>query len=93
MDTVKEMPAALARRPGLVLLAASVGVLIAQIDTSVVSLAVKRIGADLGSTGQSGAAGAHLDGLRPAMAVGGAAELVGAVVAVAFITRHSGHPA
>src|SRR5262245_29700056 len=34
-------------RPALVLLACSLGVLIAQIDTSVVSLAVKRIGADL----------------------------------------------
>ena len=35
--------------PILVLLATSLGVLIAQIDTSVVSLAVKSIGADLGS--------------------------------------------
>jgi DHA2 family methylenomycin A resistance protein-like MFS transporter len=33
-----------------VLLAASLGVLVAQVDTSVVTLAVKRIGADLGST-------------------------------------------
>jgi len=33
-----------------VLLATSLGVLVAQIDTSVVTLAVKRIGADLGST-------------------------------------------
>ena len=37
-------------RPGLVLLATSLGVLIAQVDTSVVSLAVKRIGADFGAT-------------------------------------------
>jgi MFS transporter, DHA2 family, methylenomycin A resistance protein len=37
-------------RPILVLLATSLGVLIAQIDTSVVSLAVKKIGADLGSS-------------------------------------------
>jgi len=37
-------------RPGLVLLAASLGVLIAQIDTSVVNLAVKPIAADLGSS-------------------------------------------
>src|ERR1051325_4442815 len=37
-------------RPAVVLLATSLGVLIAQVDTSVVSLAVKRIGADLGST-------------------------------------------
>ncbi len=35
--------------PTLVLLAMSLGVLVAQIDTSVVSLAVKRIGADLGA--------------------------------------------
>jgi EmrB/QacA subfamily drug resistance transporter len=35
--------------PILVLVAMSLGVLIAQIDTSVVSLAVKKIGADLGS--------------------------------------------
>ncbi len=37
-------------RPKLVLLAASLGVLIAQVDTSVVTLAVKRIGADFGAT-------------------------------------------
>src|SRR5690349_5005888 len=37
-------------RPRLVLLATSLGVLIAQVDTSVVSLAVKRIGADFGAT-------------------------------------------
>lgn len=37
-------------RPGLVLLATSLGVLVAQIDTSVVTLAVKRIGADFGAT-------------------------------------------
>jgi MFS transporter, DHA2 family, methylenomycin A resistance protein len=37
-------------RPPLVLLAASLGVLIAQVDTSVVSLAAKPIAADLGST-------------------------------------------
>src|SRR3954466_14063561 len=36
--------------PAKTLLATSLGVLIAQVDTSVVSLAVKRIGADLGST-------------------------------------------
>ena len=50
MDTTRKTNSASAPRPGLVLLAASLGVLIAQIDTSVVSLAVKRIGADLGST-------------------------------------------
>jgi hypothetical protein len=33
-----------ANRPALVLLAASLGVLVAQVDTSVVTLAVKRIG-------------------------------------------------
>ena len=38
------------KHPGLVLLAASLGVLIAQVDTSIVNLAVKPIGADLGST-------------------------------------------
>jgi EmrB/QacA subfamily drug resistance transporter len=37
-------------RPALVLLATSLGVLVAQVDTSVVTLAVKRIGADLGAT-------------------------------------------
>src|SRR5689334_18688685 len=37
-------------RPTLVLLAASLGVLIAQIDTSVVNLAVKPIAAELGSS-------------------------------------------
>ena len=42
--------AATAANPRIVLLATSLGVLIAQVDTSVVSLAVKRIGADLGST-------------------------------------------
>ena len=36
-------------RPIFVLVAMSLGVLVAQVDTSVVSLAVKRIGADLGS--------------------------------------------
>jgi EmrB/QacA subfamily drug resistance transporter len=36
--------------PILVLVAMSLGVLVAQVDTSVVSLAVKRIGADLGSS-------------------------------------------
>ena len=39
-----------AARASRVLLATSLGVLIAQVDTSVVTLAVKRIGADLGST-------------------------------------------
>ena len=39
-----------ATHPNVVLLATSLGVLIAQIDTSVVSLAVKSIGADLGSS-------------------------------------------
>jgi hypothetical protein len=39
-----------ATHPILVLLATSLGVLIAQTDTSVVSLAVKSIGADLGSS-------------------------------------------
>src|SRR5262245_16511858 len=38
------------KHPGLVLLAASMGVLIAQVDTSVVNLAVKPIGADLGAS-------------------------------------------
>jgi MFS transporter, DHA2 family, methylenomycin A resistance protein len=46
-DTARFFPAS---RPALVLLATSLGVLIAQVDTSVVTLAVKRIGADLGST-------------------------------------------
>lgn len=46
-DTARLFPAS---RPALVLLATSLGVLIAQVDTSVVTLAVKRIGADLGST-------------------------------------------
>ena len=50
MDSRKQPASRAARHPGLVLLAASLGVLIAQVDTSVVSLAVKRIGADLGST-------------------------------------------
>src|SRR5690349_10953731 len=38
-----------AAHPILVLVAMSLGVLVAQIDTSVVSLAVKKIGADLNS--------------------------------------------
>jgi EmrB/QacA subfamily drug resistance transporter len=42
-------PSSRASHPVLVLAAMSLGVLIAQIDTSVVSLAVKRIGADLNS--------------------------------------------
>jgi hypothetical protein len=41
--------------------------------------------------GQSGAAGAFLEGLRPALGAGAAAELAGAVVALAFISRDSGH--
>ncbi|HVC11369.1 MAG TPA: MFS transporter [Burkholderiales bacterium] len=49
MKTANALPARPATRPALVLLAASLGVLVAQIDTSVVSLAVKRIGADLGA--------------------------------------------
>jgi DHA2 family methylenomycin A resistance protein-like MFS transporter len=51
MDTAKQTACLFpANRPALVLLAASLGVLVAQVDTSVVTLAVKRIGADLGST-------------------------------------------
>src|SRR5262245_15145175 len=50
MDTTKAIARPLQARPALVLLATSLGVLIAQIDTSVVTLAVRRIGADLGST-------------------------------------------
>jgi len=49
MKTANTVPARPATRPALVLLAASLGVLVAQIDTSAVSLAVKRIGADLGA--------------------------------------------
>jgi DHA2 family methylenomycin A resistance protein-like MFS transporter len=37
-------------RPGFALLATSLGVLVAQVDTSVVAIAVKRIGAELGAT-------------------------------------------
>jgi len=50
MDIAKNPARSLLARPSLVLLATSLGVLIAQIDTSVVTLAVKQIGADLGST-------------------------------------------
>jgi len=50
MNPSTTLPRPAATRPALVLLATSLGVLVAQIDTSVVSLAVKRIGADLGST-------------------------------------------
>jgi EmrB/QacA subfamily drug resistance transporter len=53
MNPIQSLPARAARaasNPRLVLLATSLGVLIAQVDTSVVSLAVKRIGADLGSS-------------------------------------------
>src|SRR5262245_15411842 len=50
MDTTKAIARPLQARPALVLLATSLGVLIAQIDTSVVTLAVRRIGADLGSS-------------------------------------------
>jgi MFS transporter, DHA2 family, methylenomycin A resistance protein len=51
MDDIRSArPAAAVPHAPLVLLATSLGVLIAQVDTSVVSLAVKRIGADLGST-------------------------------------------
>ena len=50
MNSVTAVGGRVAQRPVLVLLAASLGVLIAQIDTSVVNLAAKRIGADLGST-------------------------------------------
>src|ERR1044071_10221784 len=51
MDTAKHAARLFpATRPALVLLATSLGVLVAQVDTSVVTLAVKRIGADLGST-------------------------------------------
>jgi len=46
------LPSSLTRRahPGLVLLTTSLGVLIAQIDTSVVNLATKHIGADLNAS-------------------------------------------
>jgi MFS transporter, DHA2 family, methylenomycin A resistance protein len=47
--TTTTVSASRTAHPGLVLVAMSLGVLIAQIDTSVVSLAVKRIGDDLGS--------------------------------------------
>ena len=40
--------------------------------------------------GQAGAAEHFLDGMRPALAVGGAAELVGALIALRFIERDSG---
>ena len=50
MDTAKTFSGALIGRPALVLLATSLGVLIAQVDSSVVNLAVRRIGAELGST-------------------------------------------
>ena len=46
------LPSSRTRRahPGLVLLTTSLGVLIAQIDTSVVNLATKHIGADLNAS-------------------------------------------
>ena len=50
MDTAKHTARLFPLRPALVLLASSLGVLVAQVDTSVVTLAVKRIGADLGSS-------------------------------------------
>jgi EmrB/QacA subfamily drug resistance transporter len=50
MDNTQAIRARAPARPALVLLATSLGVLVAQVDTSVVSLAVKRIGAELGST-------------------------------------------
>jgi EmrB/QacA subfamily drug resistance transporter len=50
MNSVQASYARTAARPGVVLLATSLGVLVAQVDTSVVTLAVKRIGADLGAT-------------------------------------------
>ena len=50
MDGVKAVYGRAPARPGLVLLATSLGVLVAQVDTSVVTLAVKRIGADLGAS-------------------------------------------
>jgi hypothetical protein len=50
MDHSTTLSRGAATRPALVLLATSLGVLVAQVDTSVVSLAVKRIGADLGAT-------------------------------------------
>ncbi|HYX64445.1 MAG TPA: MFS transporter, partial [Burkholderiales bacterium] len=50
MDSAKAIYGRAPARPGLVLLATSLGVLVAQVDTSVVTLAVKRIGADLGAS-------------------------------------------
>lgn len=50
MENVQAISGRAPARPALVLLATSLGVLVAQVDTSVVSLAVKRIGADLGAT-------------------------------------------
>lgn len=50
MENVQAISAREPARPALVLLATSLGVLVAQVDTSVVSIAVKRIGADLGAT-------------------------------------------
>src|ERR1051325_11661189 len=49
MDTAKHAARLFPLRPALVLVACSLGVLVAQIDASDVTLAVKRIGADLGS--------------------------------------------
>jgi MFS transporter, DHA2 family, methylenomycin A resistance protein len=50
MATAKTFPIRVPNNSTLVLLATSLGVLVAQVDTSVVNLAVKHIGADLGST-------------------------------------------
>ena len=50
MESLQAISGRAPARPALVLLATSLGVLLAQVDTSVVSLAVKPIAADLGAT-------------------------------------------
>lgn len=84
MDTAKHTARLFrATRPALVLLATSLGVLVAQVDTSVVTLAVKRIGADLGST--VGASGLLNTARMVGATLGGIAELAGAAIALGFV--------
>ncbi|HEU4617932.1 MAG TPA: MFS transporter [Gammaproteobacteria bacterium] len=50
MENVQRIAAHTRARPALVLLVTSIGVLVAQIDTTAVNVAVRRIGADLGTS-------------------------------------------
>ena len=65
---------------GLVLASMCLRVLLAQLDSMVVNLALKHIGAE-----SSGDPAAVTHGLRMALLVGGVGELSGALIALCFV--------